>query len=103
MLDIQYADELADRLKKTLPPGLVEPEEGEEPPPPPAPPPPTPEQMIELRKAELEGEKTQAETEGKQLDNEQKKLELSAATGQLQQQVEATVVNVIQRMNQGMM
>ena len=103
MLDVQYADELADRLKKTLPPGLVEPEEGEEPPPPPPPPQPTPEQMIELAKAEQEQEKTKVEIEGKWLDNAQKSFDLSQSTGQMQQQIEQTVVGVLQRMNQGMM
>ncbi len=103
MLDIHAADELADRLKKTLPPGLVEPEEGEDPPPPPPPPQPTPEQMIELSKAEQDKEKTAVEIEGKKLDNAQKQFDLSRDSGQMQQQVEATVVNVLQRMQGGVM
>lgn len=99
-LDIKDADELAKRLRKTLPPGMVEPEDGEMPQ---QPPPPTPEQLIELQKAESDAQKAQLDIEGKQLDNEQKKLELAEKTGQMQGQIEATVVNVLQRLNQGVM
>jgi len=101
-LDIQYSDELADRLKKILPPGLVEPEEGEEQPAPPQQPPPSPEQLIALKEAEMKAEKNAVEIEQIRLENADKQFELSAKTGQMQQQVEGMVVDVLRRVQGGM-
>ncbi len=58
-LDFKDSDELADRLEKTLPPGLKKLKEGEEPPPPP---PPDPnaiisQSMVEIEKIKLETQK----------------------------------------------
>jgi hypothetical protein len=81
------AEELAERFRKVaLANGMVEPdpEKGEQPPPPP---PPDPE-MVE---AEANVAKTEAETQGKQLENVQKSLEIWLATGQLQQLVSGYV------------
>ena len=63
------AQEIGERWKKTLPPGLVEPEEGEKPPPPPQ---PTPAEQIEMQKVGLEAEKLKVESE--KLDVEKFKL-----------------------------
>jgi hypothetical protein len=93
-LDWPGADEMAERFRKALPPGLVEPEEDEEPAPEQ---PPTPEQqaaMMEAQTAQAEqqrkalesaakAEKTEAETEGLRLDNAKKALELALADGVL--------------------
>lgn len=69
-LDWPGASEVATRLKKTLPPGLVEPEEGEQPP---APPEPTIQDQIEMGKLKLEEEKLKVElfkvqTQGEEAD-----------------------------------
>lgn len=50
-MDFVEADVLAERLKKTLPPGLVELKQGEQPPPPP---PPNPKMVVEMKKLEME-------------------------------------------------
>jgi len=68
------ADEIAKRLRKTLPPGLVEPEEGEEPPPPP---PPDPAAQMTAMKTAADVEKTQAETEKIEAEIEQVEAETS--------------------------
>jgi hypothetical protein len=57
-MDFLYADELSERLKKTLPPGLVQPQEGEAPPTP-LPPPPA----IQVKLAELELKKVKIQVE----------------------------------------
>lgn len=74
------AAEIAARLRKSLPPGIAEPEEGEEPPQPAG---PSPQEMMEMAANQADIAKTQAETEGKQLDNAEKQLELSQNTGQI--------------------
>lgn len=77
-LDWPGAGEVATRLKKTLPPGLVEPEEGEQPP---APPQPTIQDQIEMGKLELEKEKLKVElfkvqTQGEETDKRTKAIVL---------------------------
>jgi hypothetical protein len=60
------AEEIATRLRKTLPPGMATPKEGEEPAPPPQ---PSPEQMIaqaELMKAQAMAMRAQFEAQIKQ-------------------------------------
>lgn len=57
-MDWPGADELAKRLRRMLPPGIAEPEEGEEPPPPPQ---PTPEQQLEAKKLEVEAARVEVE------------------------------------------
>lgn len=59
-MDWPGASEIAARLRKALPPGVVELEEGEQPPQPPE---PTPEQELENRKLELEDKKIEVEFE----------------------------------------
>ena len=80
--DMPHADELADRLKKTLPPGVAKPNDGEEPSPPP---PPDPKLMIDMRQAkadvelkEAQREKVDAEKEGVELQNQMLAAQLSA-------------------------
>lgn len=79
--DMPHAEELADRLKKTLPPGVAKPEDGEEPPPPP---PPDPKMVVEMRTAkadielkEAQAEKAEAEAEALRLQNQQLAAQLS--------------------------
>lgn len=86
-LDLPGSDEVADRLKKALPPGMTGEEEEQ------APPPPDPMMEMELQKR-------QVELEGKQLDNADKQVELSLKTGQLQQLVEMEVQRVLAGMLQ---
>lgn len=102
--DIPGSDELADRLKKTLPPGLAKPEDGEEPPPPP---PPDPKLMIEMRTAkadielkEAQKEKVDAEKEGVELQNQMLAAQLSAqlapdAVALVQQIVRQTIADML--------
>ena len=59
-LDFKDADELSSRLRKTLPPGLAKPREGDEPE---KPLPPTPQQQLEMSKLEFQKAKTEAEKE----------------------------------------
>lgn len=72
------AQELGARWKKTMPPGLVEPEEGEQPPPPPQ---PTIQDQIEMSKLKLEEEKLKVElfkvqTQGEETDKRTKAIVL---------------------------
>ena len=104
-LDWPGAEEIAERLRKTLPPGLIEPDP-EEPPAPP--PPPTPEQIEaeakikadaadqERKNAETQAKiaKMEAETEATQLENVQKATEL-ALQDEAVQQIIADQVNEI--------
>jgi hypothetical protein len=56
-MDMDEANEISDRLKKALPPGILDPKEAEElgiPQGPPPPPPPTPEQQADMAKAQAD-------------------------------------------------
>lgn len=80
------AEQIAERLKRILPPGAD----------PDAPPQETdPRVVADAAKAQADVEKTRVETQGKQLDNAQKQLELAAQTGQLQQLVQQMVVQTL--------
>lgn len=59
-MDIIGAQEIAERLQKTLPPGMLKGEDGKETPRP-APPPPSPQMMLEAKKMELENKKLDVE------------------------------------------
>jgi hypothetical protein len=101
--DIPGSDELADRLKKTLPPGLAKNEEGEDAQPPP-PPPPDPEMMIKMRTAkadielkESQREKVDAEREGVQLQNQMLAAQMAPdMAGLIQQLVRQTIAEMLQ-------
>lgn len=99
-LDLPGSDEVADRLKKALPPGMVEVDD--------------PEEQAAMQQAAEEAKqkqdmaekigmqnaladikKKEIETEGKQLDNADKQVELSIKTGQLEQLVAAEVQRVL--------
>lgn len=115
-LDWPGAEEIAERLRKTLPPGLAEPREGEEPP---EPPPPSPEQMAaaEAEQADMElkaGEaarkdaeamadiaKTNAETEAKQVETAQKAMELAMQNGSLEAMIAQQVQAMLAQMFNG--
>ena len=101
-MDWPGADEIAERLKKTLPPGMIDDPEN---PQPQEPPPPDPKMMADMAKsqadvakAEADIAKAQVETEGKQLDNETKKLELAAQLGEIQGMVAQTVEATLTRL-----
>jgi len=80
------SEQIAERLKRILPPG-VDPD---------APPQqPDPRVAADAARAQADVEKTRVETQGKQLDNAQKQLELAAQTGQLQQLVQQMVVQTL--------
>ncbi|MCK5020328.1 MAG: hypothetical protein KAS32_25035 [Candidatus Peribacteraceae bacterium] len=64
-LDINNSDAITSILKKLAPPGLIDPEEGEEPP---QPPPPSPEQQLEAAKLEVEAEKVKVDMAKVQVD-----------------------------------
>ena len=70
-LDISGADKLAERLRKTLPPELLEDEDGEPIPtaPPPPPPPPNPADVAKADKDSAAADKLKAEAEQVRLDN----------------------------------
>jgi len=99
--DMPHADELADRLKKTLPAGVAKLDDGEEPP---APPPPDPKLMIDMRtaKAEIElkeaqREKVDAEREGVQLQNQMLAAQMAPdMAGMIQQLVRQTIAEMLQ-------
>lgn len=57
-MDVPGSEDLAERYRKTLPPGLVEPEDGEEPAPPA---PPTPAEELESQKLQIETQKLEVE------------------------------------------
>lgn len=104
--DMPGADELADRLRKTLPPGLAKPQDGEEPEQE-APKPPDPELLIKMRTAkadielkEAQREKVDAEKEGVELANQQLAAQLSAqlapdAVSLVQQIVRQTIADML--------
>jgi hypothetical protein len=98
-------DELADRLRKTLPPGLAKPMDGEEPEQPPEPPPPDPEVLIKMRVAkadvelkEAQREKVEAETAGVQLANEQLAMSLSGGDQQQQEAIRQLIIQTLGEM-----
>ena len=108
-MDWPGAEEISERIRKTLPPGMIEPEEGEEP----LPQQPDPEMMkaqadTELKVAEAARKdmetaakvaKTQAETEALQMETMQKAMETMVANGALegiiQQQVQAIIAQML--------
>ena len=76
-LDFKDADEMADRLRKMLPPHLVKPREGEEPPKPQPPPP-----QVQIAQAKLQGEQMKGEMAKIKLQMEQVKLQREMADAQ---------------------
>lgn len=108
-LDFPGSDDLAERFRKTLPPGIVELKDGEEPPPQP---PPSPEEI--KAKAEIEADqreqarkdkelqakiiematkaaKTEEETDQIKLENLEKAFEFAMANGQFQRMIAGQV------------
>lgn len=102
-LDIKNAEEIARRLKRTLPPGVLDPDDKDAP----QPQGPSPQEQLalaefqqKLKDMEIKGVKTQAEAEGQKLDNAQKQLELAAQSGQLQELVAQQVQQILLQMFQ---
>jgi len=103
--DFPGADELAERMRKTLPPGLAKPADGEEPESPPPPPPPDPEVMIKMRVAkadvelkEAQAEKVNAETAGVQLANEVLAMQITVNAATHGSGVDAEQMNTIHQL-----
>lgn len=69
-LDFKDAEELAERLRKTLPPGMVPPKPGD---PPPPPPPPNPE--VELAKVKMQQQQMEIQTQQMKLEQEKLKMQ----------------------------
>jgi hypothetical protein len=99
-MDWPGADAIAERLKKTLPPGI------DEDAPQPQAPPPDPrieadmmKNKADIMKAQVDMEKTRVETEGKELDNATKQMELSKMAGVMQtavtQAVQQTLMQIL--------
>lgn len=112
-MDWPGAEQLAERLKRVLPPGVLSPEEMQE-----AgiqPPQPDPMMQMEMQDKQLGVQnkqldmqnkqmnmaKDQLDMRGKELDNAEKQLELAAQTGQLQQLVENMVAATLRQMSSG--
>jgi hypothetical protein len=98
-VDMVNSDEIAERLRKMLPPGLVEPAEGEEPPAEPA---PTPEQQIEAGKLQVDGEKVKVDAAKVEVDRmkvevEAARLEQEIQGGGLSPEEEEDVVAIARR------
>lgn len=94
-MDWPGAEDIAKRLKKALPPGIAEPEEGEEEemPQPQGPPPPPPDPILGVKLA-IEEEKLkqqQSQTERAALEVELKKIELNKAEGLRRAEIEGAI------------
>lgn len=98
-MDWPEAREIARRFRRTLPPGLVEPEEGEEPP---APDPrarvESMEKMAEVNERMAKTEKLEAETEEKQLANLKSQIEIATQNGTLDRVIAQRVEEIMNRM-----
>lgn len=100
-MDWPGAEEIAERFRKQLiAQGVVEadPEKGEQPPPPPPPDPDMVKAETEAAKTQAGIAETEAKTEGQQLQNAEKALELLMESGQLQRIVEGYARQVLMGM-----
>lgn len=78
-LDFKDADEMANRLRKTLPPGMTKPKAGDQPPPPPPPPP-----QVILAQAKLQGEQSKQQLQMMKVEQEKVRLEHEKVKMQLE-------------------
>lgn len=92
-LDWPGAEEMAERLKRTMPPQLLGEQQG-----PPQPPPPNPEQLIKLEQEKQQTLKYKAQADGQALDNMEKQLDLAERQGEFQAAVEQAVQQALARM-----
>lgn len=92
-MDWPGADDIAERLKKMLPPGLDEEADAEK-----EPAQPNPAEQMALQKMQMEIEKLRAQMDSQHLDNAKKELELSTMTGQLGQVVQQAVAQTLMQM-----
>ena len=113
-MDFPGADEIAERFRKALPPGMVELKDGEEPP---EPPPPTPEEIEAKAKIETDqrdaarkdkeleakilemaakAAKTEEETDEIRLDNLAKAFEFAMANGQFQAMIAPIIAEQVE-------
>ncbi|KKL09446.1 hypothetical protein LCGC14_2565820, partial [marine sediment metagenome] len=113
-MDFPGADEIAERFRKALPPGMVELKDGEEPP---EPPPPTPEEIEAKAKIETDqrdaarkdkeleakilemaakAAKTEEETDQIRLESLEKAFEFAMANGQFQAMIAPIIAEQVQ-------
>ena len=80
-MDFKEADELAARLRRALPPGMVQPKPGE-PPPPPTPPSP----QVQIQQAKTAAAQANIQLQGMKIEAEKMKLETEKLKAQLELQ-----------------
>ena len=80
-MDFKEADELSARIRRTLPPGLVQPKPGE-PPPPPTPPSP----QVQIQQAKTAAAQANIQLQGMKIEAEKMKLETEKLKAQLELQ-----------------
>ena len=91
-MDFALSDELADRLKKSLPPGLVELKEGEKPA---KPMPPQPQALIMMQKMKTEELKQQKET----IKTKVELVKLYKETKESDKEVRKTILEILQQLH----
>lgn len=102
-MDWPEADKVVDIIRKSLPPGLVDPDPDE---PPPQPPQPTPEDMARQAEAQAKIAKAQADMEtakAKQADAEAKMMEIAERLQNLEENMKDTVASLIAESISGLM
>lgn len=103
--DFTGASEIADRLKKMLPPGIAELKEGETAPEPPAPPPPSEEEK--LKAEELEVDRERIKLDYAKIEMETKKIEAEVVKAQMErgltpEQTEALIIQKFKELHTGL-
>jgi len=108
--DFTGAQDIADRLKKTLPPGIAELKEGETPPEPPPAPPPTAEEQLKSQELEIKAEELAVDKERIQLDYakidaEAKKIEVEVIKAQTEkglneEQVRTLILDMFKKLHE---
>lgn len=97
-MDFLHSDEVADRLEKTLPPGMVPPKEGKKPMPPMSPP---PQAQLLMQKAKTETLKQQREVEKTKVETLKLKVEmvkLMKETKETDGEVRKQIIKVIEEL-----
>ena len=95
-MDFLGADELAERFRKTLPPGLVKPREGDEPA---RPSPPPPQVQLMMQKVQLEQVKVAAAKEKAQLERAKIEVEKLKLINEMRKSKEGVKKEVLDIMN----
>lgn len=91
-LDWPGADQMAERMKKMLPPGMNDDEK------PRPPPPPNPAELIKLEQEKQKTMKLKAEADGQKLENMETQLDIAEKSGQMQQMITQAVQQAMMQM-----